>query len=148
VVSTGPNFEKPRRVDRLAVHGKDARRVVLPLDAGWERRRLLVLAVHALPADEEGNVLQGDVMVHDTHDCYVHSNSRLGAAVGMDSHIIVETKDAILVAPKERVQDVKDLVARIKKSGRSESSLHREVFRPWAATTASNNGEALQVKRL
>jgi len=70
-----------------------------------ERRGLNVLAVDALPADEEGNVLQGDVMVQDTHDCYVHSTSRLVAAVGMDDHIIVETKDAILVAPKERVQD-------------------------------------------
>ena len=101
-----------------------------------------------LPADEEGNVLQGDVLVHDTHDCYVHSTSRLVAAVGMDDHIIVETKDAILVAPKDRVQDVKELVAMIKKSGRSESALHREVFRPWGSYDSIDNGERFQVKRL
>jgi mannose-1-phosphate guanylyltransferase/mannose-6-phosphate isomerase len=102
----------------------------------------------ALPADEEGNVLQGDVMVHDTHDCYVHSTSRLVAAVGMEDHIIVETKDAILVAPKDRVQDVKDLVAKIKKSGRSESALHREVFRPWGSYDSIDSGDRFQVKRL
>ena len=66
----------------------------------------------------------------------------------MDDHIIVETKDAVLVAPKERVQDVKELVAKIKKSGRSESSLHREVFRPWGSYDSIDNGERFQVKRL
>jgi mannose-1-phosphate guanylyltransferase/mannose-6-phosphate isomerase len=78
----------------------------------------------------------------------VHSTSRLVATVGMDDHIVVETKDAILVAPKDRVQDVKDLVAMIKKSGRSESSLHREVFRPWGSFDSIDNGERFQVKRL
>ncbi len=93
-------------------------------------------------------MLQGDVMVYDTHDCYVHSTSRLVAAVGMDDHIIVETKDAVLVAPKDRVQDVKELVAQIKKSGRSESAWHREVFRPWGSYDSIDNGERFQVKRL
>src|SRR3977135_4652214 len=59
-----------------------------------------------------------------------------------------DTKDAVLVAPKERVQDVKDLVAMIKKSGRSESSWHREVFRPWGSYDSIDNGERFQVKRL
>jgi mannose-1-phosphate guanylyltransferase/mannose-6-phosphate isomerase len=122
--------------------------VVLPLDAGWSDVGSWSSLFDALPADEEGNVLQGDVMVHDTHDCYVHSTSRLVAAVGMEDHIIVETKDAILVAPKERVQDVKNLVAMIKKSGRSESSWHREVFRPWGSYDSIDNGERFQVKRL
>ena len=88
------------------------------------------------------------MLVHDTHDCYVHSTSRLVAAVGMDDHVIVETKDAVLVAPKERVQDVKELVAKLKKSGRSESSLHREVFRPWGSYDSLDAGERFQVKRL
>jgi mannose-1-phosphate guanylyltransferase/mannose-6-phosphate isomerase len=125
---------------------KDA--LVLPLDVGWSDVGSWSSLFDALPADEEGNVLQGDVMVHDTHDCYVHSTSRLVAAVGMDDHIIVETKDAILVAPKDRVQDVKELVGMIKKSGRSESSLHREVFRPWGSYDSIDNGERFQVKRL
>ena len=125
---------------------KDA--LVLPLDAGWSDVGSWSSLFDALPADEEGNVLQGDVMVHDTHDCYVHSTSRLVAAVGMDDHIIVETKDAVLVAPKDRVQDVKDLVGMIKKSGRSESALHREVFRPWGSYDSIDSGERFQVKRL
>jgi mannose-1-phosphate guanylyltransferase/mannose-6-phosphate isomerase len=125
---------------------KDA--LVLPLDVGWSDVGSWSSLFDALPADAEGNVLQGDVVVFDTHDSYVHSTSRLVAAVGMDDHIIVETKDAVLVAPKERVQDVKELVAMLKKSGRSESSLHREVFRPWGSYDSIDNGERFQVKRL
>jgi mannose-1-phosphate guanylyltransferase/mannose-6-phosphate isomerase len=142
-------FEKCRSdsID-YAVMEKTHDAVVLPLDAGWSDVGSWSSLCDALPADEEGNVLQGDVLVHDTHDCYVHSTSRLVAAVGMDDHIIVETKDAILVAPKDRVADVKDLVARMKKSGRSESSLHREVFRPWGSYDSLDNGDRFQVKRL
>ena len=142
-------FEKCRgeSID-YAVMEKTRDAVVLPLDAGWSDVGSWSSLFDALPADEEGNVLQGDVLVHDTHDCYVHSTSRLVAAVGMDDHIIVETKDAVLVAPKERVQDVKELVAAIKKAGRSESSLHREVFRPWGSYDSIDSGERFQVKRL
>jgi mannose-1-phosphate guanylyltransferase/mannose-6-phosphate isomerase len=142
-------FEKCRgeSID-YAVMEKTRDAVVLPLDAGWSDVGSWSSLFDALPADEEGNVLQGDVLVYDTHDCYVHSTSRLVATVGMDDHIIGETKDAILVAPKERVQDVKELVALIKKSGRSESALHREVFRPWGSYDSIDNGERFQVKRL
>jgi len=125
---------------------KDA--LVLPIDVGWSDVGSWSSLFDAMPADAEGNVLQGDAMVYDTHDCYVHSTSRLVAAVGMEDHIIVETKDAILVAPKDRVQDVKDLVGMIKKSGRSESSLHREVFRPWGSYDSIDSGDRFQVKRL
>jgi mannose-1-phosphate guanylyltransferase/mannose-6-phosphate isomerase len=131
-----------------AVMEKTQDALVLPLDAGWSDVGSWSSLFDVLPADMEGNVLQGDVMVHDTHDCYVHSTSRLVAAVGMQDHIIVETKDAILVAPKDRVQDVKDLVAKIKKSGRTESALHREVFRPWGSYDSIDSGERFQVKRL
>jgi mannose-1-phosphate guanylyltransferase/mannose-6-phosphate isomerase len=142
-------FEKCRSesID-YAVMEKTKSAVVLPLDAGWSDVGSWSSLFDALPADEEGNVLQGDVLVHDTHDCYVHSTSRLVATVGMDDHIIVETKDAVLVAPKERVQDVKELVAKLKKSGRPESALHREVFRPWGSYDSIDNGERFQVKRL
>jgi mannose-1-phosphate guanylyltransferase/mannose-6-phosphate isomerase len=131
-----------------AVMEKTRSAVVLPLDAGWSDVGSWASLFDALPADEEGNVLKGDVVVHDTHDCYVHSTSRLVTAVGMDDHIIVETKDAVLVAPKERVQDVKELVAQLKRSGRGESSLHREVFRPWGSYDSLDAGERFQVKRL
>jgi len=131
-----------------AVMEKTQDALVLPLDVGWSDVGSWSSLFDALPADTEGNVLQGDVLVYDTHDSYVHSTSRLVAAVGMDDHIIVETKDAVLVAPKERVQDVKELVALLKKSGRSESALHREVFRPWGSYDSIDHGERFQVKRL
>jgi mannose-1-phosphate guanylyltransferase/mannose-6-phosphate isomerase len=142
-------FEKCRgeSID-YAVMEKTRDAVVLPLDAGWSDVGSWSSLFDALPADEEGNVLQGDVLVYDTHDCYVHSTSRLVAAVGLDDHIVVETKDAVLVAPKDRVQDVKELVARLKKSGRSETAWHREVFRPWGSYDSIDNGERFQVKRL
>ena len=131
-----------------AVMEKTKSAVVLPLDAGWSDVGSWSSLFDALSADEDGNVLQGDVLVHDTHDCFVHSTSRLVAAVGMDDHIIVETKDAVLVAPKERVQDVKELVAKLKKSGRTESTMHREVFRPWGSYDSIDSGDRFQVKRL
>jgi mannose-1-phosphate guanylyltransferase/mannose-6-phosphate isomerase len=143
------HFEKCRSdsID-YAVMEKTQSAVVLPLDAGWSDVGSWASLFDALPADEQGNVLKGDVLVHDTHDCYVHSTSRLVATVGMDDHVIVETKDAVLVAPKDRVQDVKELVATLKKSGRSESALHREVFRPWGSFDSLDSGERFQVKRL
>jgi mannose-1-phosphate guanylyltransferase/mannose-6-phosphate isomerase len=131
-----------------AVMEKTRDAVVLPLDAGWSDVGSWSSLFDALPSDENGNVLQGDVLVHDTHDCFVHSTSRLVAAVGMDDHIIVETKDAILVAPKDRVQDVKELVAKLKKAGRPESAWHREVFRPWGSFDSIDQGDRFQVKRL
>jgi mannose-1-phosphate guanylyltransferase/mannose-6-phosphate isomerase len=131
-----------------AVMEKTRDAVVLPLDAGWSDVGSWSSLFDALAADEDGNVLQGDVLVHDTHDCFVHSTSRLVTAVGMDDHIIVETKDAVLVAPKERVQDVKELVNQLKKAGRGESAWHREVFRPWGSYDSIDAGERFQVKRL
>jgi mannose-1-phosphate guanylyltransferase / mannose-6-phosphate isomerase len=144
-----PAFAKCRSesID-YAVMEKTKDALVLPIDVGWSDVGSWSSLFEALPADEEGNVLQGDVMIFDTHDCYVHSTSRLVAAVGMEDYIVVETKDAVLVAPKDRVQDVKELVAKIKSSGRTESSLHREVFRPWGSYDSIDNGERFQVKRL
>jgi mannose-1-phosphate guanylyltransferase/mannose-6-phosphate isomerase len=123
-----------------AVMEKTRDAVVLPLDAGWSDVGSWSSLFDALPSDEEGNVLQGDVLVHDTHDCFVHATSRLVTAVGMDDHIIVETKD--------RVQDVKELVTQLKKAGRPESAWHREVFRPWGSYDSVDTGDRFQVKRL
>ncbi|MDE2305427.1 MAG: mannose-1-phosphate guanylyltransferase/mannose-6-phosphate isomerase, partial [Gammaproteobacteria bacterium] len=131
-----------------AVMEKTRDAVVVPLDAGWSDVGSWSSLFDALPADEDGNVLQGDVLVHDTHDCYVHSTHRLVTAVGLEDHVVVETKDAVLIAPKERVQDVKELVGRLKKAGRSESTLHREVHRPWGSYDSIDAGDRFQVKRL
>ena len=131
-----------------AVMEKTRDAVVVPLAAGWSDVGSWSSLHAAVESDADGNVLRGDVIAEDTRDSFVFSESRLVATVGLDSHVVVETKDAVLVAPRDRVQDVKALVARIKAAGRSEHSLHREVFRPWGSYDSVESGERYQVKRL
>lgn len=131
-----------------AVMEKTLKAVVVPLDAGWSDVGSWSALHEAIPADEAGNVCVGDVLSSDSHGCYLHSTSRLVAAVGLKDHVVVETKDAVMVAPKGRVQDVKNLVNELKKQGRYETSLHREVFRPWGSYDSIDSGERFQVKRL
>ncbi|HZO22098.1 MAG TPA: mannose-1-phosphate guanylyltransferase/mannose-6-phosphate isomerase [Steroidobacteraceae bacterium] len=131
-----------------AVMEKTADAVVVPLAAGWSDIGSWSALHEASDADAHGNVSHGDVISEDSRGCYFHSESRLVAAVGLAEHVVVETKDAVLVAPKSRVQDVKKLVARLREAGRYEHSLHREVFRPWGSYDSIENGERFQVKRL
>ena len=131
-----------------AVMEKTRHAAVIPLAAGWSDVGSWSALADALPTDGAGNVTAGDVLVEDAHGCYLHSTSRLIAAVGLRDHVVVETKDAVLVAPRDRVQDVKALVAQLKTAGRYETSLHREVFRPWGSYDSVDAGERFQVKRL
>src|SRR6202051_395159 len=131
-----------------AVVEKTADAVVVPLEAGWSDVGNWTSLHAACEHDAQGNALVGDVMVEDTHDSYIYAASRLVATVGLRDHVVVETKDAVLVAPKDRVQDVKKLVARLKAAGRYEHSLHREVFRPWGSYDSIDIGDRFQVKRL
>jgi mannose-1-phosphate guanylyltransferase/mannose-6-phosphate isomerase len=121
---------------------------VVSLDAGWSDVGSWSALHEAIPGDTHGNVSLGDVLTEDTSGCYLQSTSRLVATVGLKDHVVVETKDAVLVAPKDRVQDVKQLVAQLKKHGRYETSLHREVFRPWGSYDSIDSGDRFQVKRL
>jgi mannose-1-phosphate guanylyltransferase / mannose-6-phosphate isomerase len=131
-----------------AVMEKTSLAVVVPLDAGWSDVGSWSALQDALPRDGQGNVTTGDVLVEDSSGCYLHSTSRLIGAVGLKDHVVVETKDAVLVAPRGRVQDVKQLVAQLKAQGRYETALHREVFRPWGSYDSIDNGDRFQVKRL
>jgi len=131
-----------------AVMEKTKHGVVVPLDAGWSDVGSWSALHEAVPSDTDGNVCVGDVLTADSHGCYLQSTSRLVATVGLEDHVVVETKDAVLVAPKNRVQDVKLLVAQLKKQGRYETSLHREVFRPWGSYDSIDSGDRFQVKRL
>ena len=131
-----------------AVMEKTDRAVVVPLAAGWSDVGSWAALADALPRDAEGNVTAGDVLTEDSSGCYLHSTSRLVAAVGLRDHVVVETKDAVLVAPRDRVQDVKELVAELKARGRYETSLHREVYRPWGSYDSIDSGDRFQVKRL
>ena len=131
-----------------AVMEKTAAAVVVPLDAGWSDVGSWSSLYDACDKDAEGNVRKGDVLSVDTHGCYLYAENRLLATVGLSDHVVIETKDAVLVAPRSRVQEVKALVAKIKSSGRSEHLLHREVFRPWGSYDSLDHGERFQVKRL
>jgi mannose-1-phosphate guanylyltransferase/mannose-6-phosphate isomerase len=144
-----PAFDRcPADSIDYAVMEKTSDAVVVPLDAGWSDVGSWAALHEASEADGHGNVARGDVICEDSQGCYLYSESRLLAAVGLRDHVVVETKDAVLVAPKSQVQDVKKLVFRLKERGRYEHSLHREVFRPWGSYDSIENGPRFQVKRL
>jgi mannose-1-phosphate guanylyltransferase / mannose-6-phosphate isomerase len=131
-----------------AVMERTSDAVVVPLAAGWSDVGSWAALHEASEPDAHGNVSRGDVISEDSEGCYLYSESRLVSAVGLKDHVVVETKDAVLVAPRSRVQDVKKLVFRLKEQGRYEHSLHREVFRPWGSYDSIENGPRFQVKRL
>ena len=131
-----------------AVMEKTRKAVVVPLEAGWSDVGSWSALHEAIPADAQGNVSIGDVLSSDSRGCYLHSTSRLVATVGLQDHVVIETKDAVMVAPKDRVQDVKNLVNELKKQGRYETLVHRQVFRPWGSYDSIDAGERFQVKRL
>ncbi|MDX1589228.1 MAG: mannose-1-phosphate guanylyltransferase/mannose-6-phosphate isomerase [Oleiphilaceae bacterium] len=131
-----------------AVMEHTAHGVVLPLDAGWSDIGSWSALWDLHAEDEAANVLVGDVITEDVSGCYIHSEGRLIAAMGLQDHVIVETGDALLVAHKNRVQDVKQLVNQLKASGREEYRLHRKVHRPWGSYEGIARADRFQVKRI
>ena len=131
-----------------AVMEKTADAVMVPLDAGWSDVGSWSSLWDISSQDEQGNAIQGDVILHDTRNTYVRSEKKLIATVGVDNLVITESDDAILVSSKDRVQDVKKIVERLKQENRSEARLHRKVYRPWGAYDSIDNGERFQVKRI
>jgi mannose-1-phosphate guanylyltransferase / mannose-6-phosphate isomerase len=122
--------------------------VVIPLSAGWSDVGAWEALWKALPKDAHGNVAQGDVLLHDSSNTLALSAGRLIACVGVSDLVIVETADAILVAHKDKTQDVKKIVDSLKAAGRSEGQIHRKVFRPWGWYDSVDNGARFQVKRI
>ncbi len=122
--------------------------VVIPLSAGWSDVGAWDALWQVLPKDDAGNVAQGDVLLEDCQNTLALSEGRLVACVGVSDLVVVETADAILVAHKDKTQDVKKIVDRLKKQGRAESSIHRKVFRPWGWYDGVDAGERFQVKRI
>lgn len=131
-----------------AVMEKTSDAVMVPLQAGWSDIGSWSSLWEASEKTAAGNVLQGDVLQLDTHNTYVNADSRLVATVGVQDLIIVETKDAVLVAHKDQVQQVKGIVDQLKRDGRHEHLNHREVYRPWGVYDSIDNGHRYQVKRI
>jgi len=122
--------------------------VVVPLDAGWSDVGAWDAVWDVLPKDADGNVTRGRVMLEGATNTFVHSDGRLVACIGTEDLIVVETPDAILVAHQSAVQEVKAVVARIKRESGSEAHYHRKVFRPWGYYDSIDTGENFQVKRI
>lgn len=131
-----------------AVMEKTRRGAVIPLDCGWSDVGAWSTLWQVSERDDRGNVAIGDVMIEDCSDSYLRSESRLLAATGVDKLIVVETPDAVLVANRDKVQNIKAIVQRLKAEGRSEASLHRRVYRPWGSYESLIVGERFQVKRI
>jgi mannose-1-phosphate guanylyltransferase len=122
--------------------------VVIPLDAGWNDIGSWSAMWDIADKDNDGNASAGDVLHHNSKNCFVHSDSRFVATVGLEDIVVVDTKDALLVAAKNSVQDVKAIVSELKKVGRCEFKTHREVFRPWGKYDSVDFGSRYQVKRI
>lgn len=131
-----------------AVMEKTERAVVLPLDVGWNDVGSWSALWEVSARDSEGNIMRGDVIAVDTHDTYVDAATRLVATVGVEDLVVVETADAVLVASKDRVQDVKAVVDRLKTSLRPEGRSHRKVYRPWGFYDSIDLENRFQVKRI
>ncbi|WIE03928.1 mannose-1-phosphate guanylyltransferase/mannose-6-phosphate isomerase [Vibrio fluvialis] len=125
---------------------KDA--LVVPMDAGWSDVGSFSALWEVSAKDETGNVIVGDVVTDQTENSYIYAQNKLVSAVGVENLVIIETKDAVLVANKDKVQDVKNIVNQLKAKGRSECEQHREVYRPWGSHDEIALGSRFQVKHL
>ena len=130
-----------------AVMEKTDAAMVLPVDIGWNDVGSWSALWDVAARDADGNACRGDVIAIDSRNSYAHAR-RLVALVGVDDLVVVETDDAVLVAHKDRVQQVKDVVAQLKTGQRSQAALHREVHRPWGSYDSVDVGDAFQVKRI
>ena len=131
-----------------AVMEKTDAAVVVPLAAGWSDVGAFAALWDVLPKDVQGNALRGDVMAVDSRNSLVMSESALVATIGVRDLVVVQTKDAVLVADRDRAQEVKAIVAALRDKGRTEHQLHRQVYRPWGSYDSIDSGPRYQVKRI
>ena len=131
-----------------AVMEKSQDVVVVPMDAGWSDVGSWSSLWDISAKDENQNVIKGDVIAVDSTSNYIYAENKLVSTVGVDNLVIIETKDAILVASKDKVQDVKMVVNILKEAGRTEHKLHREVYRPWGKYDSIDCGQRDHVKRI
>ncbi len=131
-----------------AVMEKTEDAFVVPMDCGWSDVGSWSSLLEIMTKDEAGNAVSGDVIIQDSRNCLVRSSGRLVATLGLDDLIVIETDDAVLVAAKDRVQDVKKIVESLNEQGRTEAKSHRKVYRPWGFYDSIDSGARFQVKRI
>ncbi|MFZ2855129.1 MAG: mannose-1-phosphate guanylyltransferase/mannose-6-phosphate isomerase [Rhodocyclaceae bacterium] len=122
--------------------------IVVPLDAGWSDAGAWDALWRASDKDEAGNATRGDVLLEGVDGSLVLAQSRLVACLGVQDLVIIETPDAVFVATKDRADEVKTIVARLKKEKRPEACTHRKKHRPWGYSDAIDGGDRFQVKRI
>ena len=133
-------------IDYAVMENTDAA-MVLPVDIGWNDVGSWAALWEVSEQDADGNTRHGDVIAIDSRNSYAYAQ-RLVALVGVDDLVVVETADAVLVAHRDKVQQVKDVVAQLKAEKRSQTGLHREVHRPWGSYDSVDVGDGFQVKRI
>ncbi len=131
-----------------ALMEKTDRVAMVCADLGWNDIGSWQALWSVLNKDEDGNICQGDVILHDTRNCLVRSENSLVTTVGLEDTIVVETADSVLVAPLSKSQDVKQVVERLKAEDRSEFRHHRTVYRPWGSYTVLEEQPRYQMKRI
>lgn len=131
-----------------AIMEKSQNVMVVPMDAGWSDVGSFSSLWEVSAKDENNNVLKGDVISVDSTNNYIYAENKLVSTLGVDNLVIIETKDAILVANKDQVQNVKTIVKKLKSAGRTEYKIHREVYRPWGKYDSIDFGKRDQVKRI
>ncbi|MGH8355824.1 MAG: mannose-1-phosphate guanylyltransferase/mannose-6-phosphate isomerase [Pseudomonas sp.] len=131
-----------------AVLEKTQRACVVPLAAGWNDVGSWSSIWDVHEKDGDGNVLKGDVVAYDSRNCLVHGNGKLVTVVGLEDIVVVETKDAMMIAHKDRVQEVKQLVKTLDAQERPETQNHCEVYRPWGSYDSVDMGGRFQVKHI
>ncbi len=131
-----------------AVMEKTRKGVMIPFEAGWNDLGSWDALWQSSPKNGDQNVVKGDVMVHDVNNSFIRAESRLVAAVGLTGFVVVETSDAVLISPRDRVQDVKKIVQSLKDLNRSEADVHQRVYRPWGDYETIDNSSRYQVKRI
>ena len=137
-------------IDYAVMENTD-RAVVVPLDVGWDDIGAWSALWATTEKDSNGNAVVGDpdnVLLESSQDNYIRPHNRIIATVGVNNLVIVDTADAVLVAAKDRVQDVKSIVNQLNDLGRPETELHREVYRPWGKYDSVDAGDRFQVKRI
>lgn len=131
-----------------AVMEHTSKAVVVPLDAAWSDVGSWSSLWECAQQDADNNVLQGDVIVEDVQNAYIHSEHRLVSVIGLEDVVVVETADAVMVASKKSAQNVKNIVNRLTHDQRAEAENHRLCYRPWGYYDAIDVGERFQVKRI
>ena len=131
-----------------AVMEKTVDAVVVPMDAGWSDIGSWSSLWDVSQKDSDGNAIHGDVMPHGSSNCYIRADDKLVAAIGVDDLVIVATKDVLVVAHKDSVQDVKIIAQKLQSESRPEWEHHREVYRPWGKYESIDSGARYQAKRI